>query len=288
MRPVNQTPYRDPAPSRWRYKLHRLMLTPLFRAFLRIGLPVFVTVFIAGVWFSNDANRQMLVDQIASAKDAIESREEFSVKMMAVDGADDALVAEIRRVLPIKFPTSSFDLNLEADRETVAALGAVESATIRIRPGGVLQVDVVQRTPVAVWRASDGLRLVDMTGAIIGPLHARADRADLPLVVGDGAREALGEALEIYAAAAPLGDRMRGLVRMGERRWDIVLDREQRILLPDEHPVAALERVIAFDQAQEMLNRDIKVVDMRNMARPTIRLNEMAQAFFRAPVEASN
>ncbi|WP_368184146.1 cell division protein FtsQ/DivIB [Aestuariibius sp. HNIBRBA575] len=288
MRPVNQTPYRDPAPSRWRYKLHRLMLTPLFRAFLRIGLPVFVTVFIAGVWFSNDANRQMLVDQIASAKDAIESREEFSVKMMAVDGADDALVAEIRRVLPIKFPTSSFDLNLEADRETVAALGAVESATIRIRPGGVLQVDVVQRTPVAVWRASDGLRLVDMSGAIIGPLHARADRADLPLVVGDGAREALGEALEIYAAAAPLGDRMRGLVRMGERRWDIVLDREQRILLPDEHPVAALERVIAFDQAQEMLNRDIKVVDMRNMARPTIRLNEMAQAFFRAPVEASN
>ena len=44
---------------------------------------------------------------------------------------------------------------------------------------------------------------------------------------------------------------------MGERRWDVVLDRDQRILLPETGPVPALERVIALDKAEHLLDRDI-------------------------------
>ena len=40
----------------------------------------------------------------------------------------------------------------------------------------------------------------------------------------DGADLAAGEALEIFAAAQSILPRVRGLVRMGERRWDIVLE----------------------------------------------------------------
>jgi hypothetical protein len=58
--------------------------------------------------------------------------------------------------------------------------------------------------------------------------------------------------------------RLRGLVRIGERRWDVVLDRDQRILLPADRRRGALERVIALDEAHELLARDIAVVDMRN------------------------
>ena len=69
---------------------------------------------------------------------------------------------------------------------------------------------------------------------------------------------------------------MRGLVRMGERRWDVVLDRGQRILLPEANPVRALERVIVLDEVQETLARDVVVVDMRLAARPTLRMSENA------------
>ena len=34
--------------------------------------------------------------------------------------------------------------------------------------------------------------------------------------------------------------RVRGLERMGERRWDVVLDHGQRIMLPQDRPVPAL------------------------------------------------
>jgi cell division protein FtsQ len=68
---------------------------------------------------------------------------------------------------------------------------------------------------------------------------------------------------------------------MGERRWDMVLDGDARILLPPRAPVAALERVIALQQAQDMLDRDIAVVDMRLGDRPTLRLNRAALAQLR-------
>lgn len=82
--------------------------------------------------------------------------------------------------------------------------------------------------------------------------------------------------MAILQAAAPLSSRLRGLVRMGERRWDVVLDRGQRILLPETDPVRALERVIVLAEVQDMLERDLAAVDMRLASRPTIRMNENA------------
>ena len=98
---------------------------------------------------------------------------------------------------------------------------------------------------------------------------------------GDGARAALAEGLRLYDVAGPIRHRMRAVVRMGERRWDVVLDRGQRILLPTRTPIRAFERVIALDQAQDLLGRDVSVVDMRIADRPTIRLNEQAVAELR-------
>ena len=245
---------------------------------------MFLVLFIAGAWFSSEKNRQQITDFVADVRTQIEQRPEFSVKMMAIEGADEALMEEIRATVALDFPLSSFDIDLEAQREAIAALSAVKSAAVRVRPGGILQVEVEQRIPVAVWRDTTGLKLVDAEGAFVAPLASRADRADLPLIVGDGARDALPEALALYAAAAPLSDRVRGMVRMGERRWDVVLDRGQRILLPAAGPQAALERVIALDEAKTMLDRDIRRVDMRNPDRPTVQMNIAAADAFRIPV----
>jgi cell division protein FtsQ len=66
------------------------------------------------------------------------------------------------------------------------------------------------------------------------------------------------------------------LVRVGERRWDVVLDRGQRILLPPDDPVRTLERVIVLNEARSMLDRDVAVVDMRLAQRPTLQMSQAA------------
>lgn len=274
MQPLDH-PRRDPAPSRLSYRMTRWMLTPGIRLGLRIGVPFCLTFALASGFLSDPQRRDALNLFIAELRTSIQERPEFMVRLMAIDGAGSSLAEDIREVVGLDFPISSFDLDLEQLRETILELDPVQTASVRIRPGGVLQVDVTERRPAVIWRSRDGLELRDRTGARVDDLAHRQDRPDLPLIAGDGAERAIPEALALFAAA-PLADRLRGLVRVGERRWDVVLDRDQRILLPAENPVRTLERVIALGEVEDLLARDVAVVDMRLADRPTVRMTKAA------------
>ena len=298
----------DPRVSRMRYRMERLMLTPLFRFTLRVGLPFALCFGGASLWFSTEANREAFNLMISDVQAAVHNRPEFQVKLMAVDGASVPVAQAIRAEIPVDFPISSFELDLPEMQARVAALDAVRSADLRIRQSGVLQVDVVERQPVVLWRAADGLFLLDEEGVTVGPAGSRMEHADLPVIAGDilrpedagllaarsatlsdadrrraealrlSMREVVSEALALYRAAEPLQGRLRGFERMGARRWDAVLDRDQRILLPENGAVRALEHVTALALAPhvKLLSRDLLAVDLRLPHRPTIRLSDDA------------
>ncbi len=256
--------------------MHRLWLTPIYRAFFKVGLPAFALALSVGLYLSDDIRRAALSDKGTEIIRQIQERPEFRVNLMAVEGASPTLSQVVRMALPVDFPVSSFDLDLEAMRQTVTDLDAVASADLRIRAGGVLEVRISERVPTMVWRGPEGLELLDASGHSVVNISSRLDFPNLPVIAGEGAEAAVPEAQRLIEAAGPIAPRLRGLVRMGARRWDVVLDRGQRILLPEVGAVAALERVIALAEAEEMLDRDVTVIDMRYGARPTLRLSPEA------------
>lgn len=266
----------DPAPSRWSYRMQRVLLTPMYRRILRYGVPFALIGGVAAWYLTDPAVQQRITLKVADIRHQIQTRPEFMVKLMSVNGASDRVAEEVREVFTYTLPASSFDMDLDAVRIAVEQLPAVASAAVRVRQGGVLEIRVSERQPAALIRVPKGLMVVDTEGVALDAVASRVERPDLLVLTGAGAAQAVGEALAIRAAAAPLKERMRGLVRMGERRWDLVLDRDQRILLPTADPVRALERVIVLNEAQDMLERDIAVVDMRLADRPTLRMNESA------------
>ena len=228
----------DPAPSRLSYRIQRWMLTPGIRRGLKFGLPVFAICAATGIYFGSAEHREGVVAYVTDIKTSIQQRPEFMVNLMAIDGAGADLSEDIREVVPLDFPISSWDLDVEQIRDTITGLNPVKSATVRVRPGGILQVDVVERQPVIVWRTRGGIELLDETGAHVARITARKDHGNLPLIAGKGADSHVSEALELLTTARSLGARVRGLVRIGERRWDLVLDRGQRIMLPTERRCA--------------------------------------------------
>lgn len=275
-RPKSRTIRRDPAPSRWAYRVQRVMLTPHLRLFIRTGLPTLALLGAIGFYFSHEPNRAALVSAATDLRAKFEDRPEFRVSLASIEGASEDLAEAVRGRLDVRLPQSSFDIDLDAARARIEALDAVKRADLRVRSGGVLQVVITERVPVVVWRTEDGLMLVDDAGHRVAGLIARTDRPDLPLMAGAGADDATPEALDLIAAAGPLAPRIRGLVRMGERRWDIVLDRNQRILLPERNAVRALERLLALDHVQDIMNRDILAIDLRSDHRPILRLTPYA------------
>jgi len=277
VQPLNAIPpRRDPAPSRAAYRMQRLWLTPLFRALMRVGLPVFGVTLVFGMYLADDDRRASLTGGFASIRDAVQRRPEFMVSLLSIEGASPALAEAIRAKLALRLPQSSFDIDLEAARARIETLDGVASADLRVKGGGVLEARITERVPTVVWRGLANVELLDETGRRVMLVAARADRSDLPLVAGEGADKAVAEALQILAAAEPILPRVRGLVRMGQRRWDLVLDRGQRVLLPTDAPVKALERMIALDQAQDLLDRDVIAIDLRIQDRPVLRLAPFA------------
>ncbi len=279
MRPL--TPFRrpgprtrsDPAPSRLAYRMQRLALTPSVRRGFTLGMPAFAVAVIGALALASPERRAGLVAHAAAMQEAVRSRKEFLVHEMRIAGASDGVGAEIAARLDVEMPVSSFDLDLADLRARVLALDAVERADLRVRPGGVLDIDVVERVPALLWRRADGLTALDRAGKPVGAVAARADRADLPVISGRGADRAAGEALALVAAAAPLDARLRGLVRIGERRWDMILSDGQKIKLPQDDAVDALERVLEVDRARDLFARHVVLVDMRLPRRPTVRLH---------------
>ncbi len=267
---------RDPAPSRLRYRFHRLWLTPLYRSLMRVGVPTFLILTTVGWYFSNPTNRYAIAEKTAEFRRSIETRPEFMVKLMVIEGASPVVDKAIRELLPVDFPVSSFDLDLAGMQAVVAALDVVEAVDIHIRPGGVMQINISEREPALVWRAPGKLELIDASGHRVASVTERRARPDLPLVAGQGADAEAAEALALIRAAGPLGARLRGLVRVGERRWDMILADGQMILLPEVSPVATLDQVLALDQAQDLLARNVTHIDMRTPQRPTLRLAEPA------------
>ena len=150
----------DPAPSRWNYRYQRLMLTPLFRRVLRVGVPFTLALGVGLIYFANEARRDGFNLAVAEMRAEFENRPEFMVKLMAIDGATVELAEDIREIVPLDFPLSSFELELETIRQDVAGLQAVKSARVKVKSGGLKRCKSsllrrLCRTVCAALRASE-------------------------------------------------------------------------------------------------------------------------------------
>lgn len=267
---------RDPAPSRWAYRFQRWWLTPVFRMLVRVGIPSLSVLLVAAVYLSDVERQRAIGDAFADLRRSVEERPEFMVKVMSIGGASDVLAKDVRELLAIDLPLSSFDLDLEAMRQEVESLDAVRRAEVRVRSGGVLQVRLEERVPAIIWRGPDGLELLDLSGHRVSRIERRADRPDLPVIAGAGVSSVVAEALSLFQRAAPIRSDMRGLVRVSASRWDLVLMSGQRIMLPAYDAGRALDRVLALNEAQDLFARDVTHIDLRNSQRPTLRLSPAA------------
>lgn len=265
------------------YRLQRIWLTPFYRRAITMGLPLGILVLSAVVYLSDAQRREGLRAQADTLYAMAVDRPEFMVTTISLTQTlAPELDAAIRDIAGQVLPQSSFRLDLPALRQELERLDAIRLADLRLTADNELAISVTERVPALLWRSTEGIEVLDADGVRIGFVLDRAALPHLPLVAGEGADTRVGEALDIFDAAHPLRTRLQGLVHVGERRWDVVLDRDQTIRLPEQGAVAALERVIALNQAQDMLERDLLVADLRNPARPVLQVSAGALETIRA------
>jgi cell division protein FtsQ len=265
-----------PGPSKLAYRLSRIWKKVWLRRAVQL-LPVLCVGLLTLRTAMSPAVAAWLDARCDAVVAALSSRPEFAVHGFRVSGASGELAEAIGGVVALPPGASSLTLDVAAVQARIAALGPVRHVRVTLGSDGILMIAVDERIAEALWRDADGiLRLVDREGVAIGPAGPRADHPSLPVVLGADAPAAMAEALALFRAVPELRPRIRALVRVGARRWDIALDRGLTIMLPERDAEAALARVMALHYGEELLDRQLSAVDMRLGERPTLRMTPEA------------
>lgn len=266
----------DPAPSRVAYRIMRLLLIPRLRLIFTLGFPSLL-IFCATLGLFININVWENISAIKKdLKLAFVERPEFMIKVASIDGSSDELANEIREILPLDFPVSYFDLDIKYLHKVVNEIPAVASAAIKISAGGVLQINVAEKSPSFIWRKDNVMSVIDETGSFIRIANSRVDYPKLPLVVGEAADLAVSEISSLMQANEYFKDHVRAFIRVGERRWDLILENNVRIMLPQREFLAAFDRLMLMNEAGSLLSGRLSNIDMRLVVRPTVRVDTVS------------
>ena len=263
---------RDPAPSRLRYKFSRWMLSPVIKKAVFYGFPLIIIAISILIYFQDQKNIKHLEEVASDLYRKVIERPEFMLDALSIEGASDSLNAEIREVLGLHFPISSFDLDLAELRERVLSLPPVEIAEAHIKGGGILHIKVDEKIPALLLKKEIGFNILSENGEYIRSVSSRQHFSDLPVITGEGAENAASQATAIFKTIYRNLDQVRGLVFVGQRRWNIIMTSGQVVMLPENDPEQAIQKILILDKAEQILSRQIAVFDFRLPSRITLRV----------------
>lgn len=265
---------RDPAPSRLGYKFSRWMLSPFIKKSVFFGMPLIILLLPVFIFLKDQNNKNLVEEIVLDFYRKVIERPEFMLSALSIQGSSDSLNAEIREILGLNFPISSFDLDLADLRNRVLSLPPVETAEVRLEGGSILHVKVKEKVPALLLKDDTGIHVLNKNGDYIRPLLSTEYGSKLPVITGEDAQKAAAEAFILFSALYDKLDEVRGLVLVGGRRWNIVLKSGQVIMLPEKKSEQAVQKILILDKAEKILSRDIAVFDFRLPYRITLRFPE--------------
>ena len=187
----------------------------------------------------------------------------FRLKAVHVQGATPMATADILKATGAYKDEPVMDLDLEALRQRVKAVGWVKEArVIRLLPD-TLVLAVEERKQLAVWQSGGISHVIDETGFVIPEANPMLF-PNLPLIVGAGANEFAAQILPEVMSRPRLAERVEALVRVDNRRWDLRLKDGSLIQLPAVDEAAAFLQLEQLDQRSRILELGFERIDLRD------------------------
>lgn len=196
----------------------------------------------------------------------------LTVQSVEVEGRERADRQAILEALGVRRGTPILNLDLDGAKTRLESIPWIRSAAVERRLPDGIYVRLVEHQPVAVWQHHRKFDLIDQDGVVIPNARAE-DFPALPQVVGDEAPRAASDVVDMLASEPALASRVVASVRIGGRRWNLMLDNGIEVALPENSPGSAWHRLAALDHNDRLLERDVTFIDMRLADRLVLRLS---------------
>ena len=203
----------------------------------------------------------------------------FRVKRVDVKGIRNMDSAPVYQIALDQKTKAMPLVDVHEIRSQLLRYGWVKDARVSRRLPDTLVVDIVERTPAALWQDKDRLALIDSEGVVLDRVPV-GEMPDLPLLVGRGANLREPQLNALLSTVPTLKPQLVSATWVGNRRWDLSFQSGETIALPegDKAAHAALVKFAELDKATGLLGRGIVRFDLRLQDRMIVRLPKPVQA----------
>jgi cell division protein FtsQ len=158
--------------------------------------------------------------------------------------------------------TRTYSINLDEMNKRIGNVPGVKESAVRRMPNGNLVVRVKMYHAVALWSDGEMYFPLSADGTIVNQPTSERNVAN---VVFRGTVPS--DISEITNAAHNLVGRLDYIEWIENRRWNIHTNNGITIMLPEDNAISALGTLIALNTKHQILDRKIKLIDMRDNAR---------------------
>lgn len=183
---------------------------------------------------------------------------------------------EVEKALGAARGKPIFSFSIADAQKRLSKLLFVSNVTVQRRMPDTVRIALEERDPLAIWQIKGKFILINREGDQIADAFGLRDHIrafmSLPLVVGDGANKAAPDFLKALAGFPIIRPFIAASIRVGNRRWTLLLKDGTQIYLPEGHERAALQRLTIYQQKFRLLERPVSLIDLRLPDRMVIRL----------------
>ena len=155
-----------------------------------------------------------------------------------------------------------YSLDLDEINKRISSIPDVRLSAVRRLPNGNLSIKVSLYRPVALW--TDGINYYPLSGdgTIVKSALTPGNNTG---VVFRG--EIPGDITEIAKFARNLGNNLKYMEFIENRRWNLHMVDGIVVYLPENDPVSAINSLVLLNTKHNLFAKDITVIDMRDNAR---------------------
>ena len=246
---------------------------------IRWALPAAVTgaMVAAGAWLAVSGEGARLVAKAGAEALSFSARAGLRVENVLVTGRKRVTRAAVRAALQARrgMPIIAFDPH--AAKARLEKLAWVRAASVERRLPDTIAIRIFEHRPLALWQLKGRLALIDVGGKVITRWKlSRYWR--LPLVVGAGAPEHAAAIIRTLRAHPRLNARVRALVRVSARRWNLEFKNGVIARLPEKDAARALATLDRLVTREGLLDRGVVAIDLRFKDRLVVRTTARPKA----------
>jgi len=200
----------------------------------------------------------------------------FSLNEVYVYGRNNTESQRLLEQIQLKKGDSILKYSPDEIRENIKQISWVKDVVVQRKLPDSIFISIEERKPIALWQHRQKHYLVDADGVIISDKNIQ-NYTHLPVVVGSDAPRHAPQLLSLLDQLPDFKKRIAAITWVGERRWNLLVDKTIEVKLPEKDPEGALKQLIRVLSNPKIDFTQVKSIDLRQTNQVSLRMSSSGE-----------